>query len=235
MRPPPSIRIAVTLAVFWPAFASAQIIQNNGTPDNLDGYNVTGAARTANDFTIAGNGYKKTQTTTTLTSFDFWALHDPVQAPSVTANFFWQILNDAGGAPGTTVVASGAVTNGIGAHTEYFCCGSNHFLDAYLFSVSLGDLVIGNGVFWLAIGGFTSVSPADESLWYWATSAQTGNQMNSVLGGPFENVPSEGAFVLYGTTSSSPITATPEPGTMLLMVSGLAGLAGVRIRRRRKS
>ncbi len=230
---PPFMRIAVLAAVLFPGIAAAQVVQNNGVPDNRDGYNVTGTARTANDFTIAGSGYKKTQTITTLTSFDFWALHDPVQTPSVTANFFWQILNDDGGTPGTTVVATGAVANGVGTHTEYFCCGDNHYLDAYLFSVSLGDLVIGNGVFWLAIGGFTSVSPADQSLWYWATSAQTGNQVNSVLGGPFENVNSEGAFVLYGT-SSTPMATVPEPGTMLLMASGLAGLAGVRIRRRRK-
>lgn len=222
------VAAALALAVI-PAPTSAQVIQNNGVPDNQDGFNITiNQWRTANDFTI---GASKKGGTTVLNSFDFWVLQQN-QVASVTSSFFWQILADDGGSPGSTVVATGNVTNATGTLTSYTCCGTSTFLYAYLINASLGDISIGSGVFWLAVGGYTTTS--DDGVWYWATSAQNGNQMQSQQGGPWENVSSEGAFVLYGN-SSVPDSTVPEPATLVLMASGLASVAGFRIRRRKRA
>ena len=49
-----------------PVAANAQVVFNNGTPDNLNGWNLFSGIRTANDFTLAS--------TTSLAGLNWWVI-----------------------------------------------------------------------------------------------------------------------------------------------------------------
>lgn len=232
-------RYAIALFLL-PASAWAQtVIFNNGVPDNVDGFNVANRI-TANDFIVPGSTDPLHPSPgISLSSFDWWVIQSGV-SPSVTSSFFWQILSDVGGLPGSTV-ASGTVTNAVGTYTSY---GFSAFEPAYFFNVSLGNLSIASGTYWLAITDY--VSNVGQAPWFWATSAQSGNQLNKLPAQSWEEAAAErdadayfteGAFVLYGNEGvpPPPPTTIPEPGTMILLGSGLAGLAGFRARRRKST
>jgi len=41
-------------------------------------------------------------------------------------------------------------------------------------------------------------------------------------------------FIIYDDTFNPNVVPTPEPATLMLVATGIAGIAGVRIRRRKK-
>jgi hypothetical protein len=219
---------AAVVGLAPPSTAGAQVVYSNGVPDNEDGRSIAYGFSTANDFFLSS--------TQQLGSFQWWALHEsiPPTPPVVISSYFWRILTDAGGLPGSAI-STGSVTAGIGTLTSYYCCGSNVTYDAYLFTASLGNQTLGAGTYWLEIGGYSTVNPPTANAsYYWATSdAFNGNQ---VVIDPAGNLPftpaSEGAFIIYAPSSMS---AVPEPATLALLASGLSAMGGVGAMRRRKS
>lgn len=213
--------VAIVALAVLPSWASAQVVYDNGVPDNSDGLPVTALAYFADDFTLG--------TSATLNSFTWYAL-DLRQdgAATRTASFSWWILSDAGGRPGA-VVASGDAVGVTGDKTSYYCCGSQFVYTDYVYTANIGSVPLGSGAYWLSIGNF-----ADDQRYgaYWATSTQTGgNSYYSTDFGATYNrylYPKDLAFSL-----SADVVSTPEPASVALLATGLVGVVAIRRRKTR--
>jgi len=78
---------------------------------------------------------------------------------------------------------------------------------------------------WLtAAQNYVAANSAD-ALWqsYWVVTDVNKADPNSVQ-----------EFIIYDDTFNPNVTPTPEPATLMLVATGIAGIAGVRIRRRNK-
>jgi hypothetical protein len=212
----------VGLLLAFPQRATAQVLFNNGAPDYQ---NVFGTPA-ANDFALASSA--------TLSSFDVWIALSGSSGPATTTDeFFWAVLRDADGSPGSTL--ANGIADAVGAITADDCCPSLYH--TYRFNVSLGDISLGAGTYWLELLLFNGGE-------YWATSSSTGNQFVSdfpaivgydpvtqaaIYASPnFYLSPSEGAFLINGS-----VTATPEPATLTLTSVGLIATAIISRRRKR--
>jgi hypothetical protein len=214
-----STTLGLLLALFVStAPAAAQTVYNNGAPNGQAGWDIFNDFRAADDFMSAG-----------ALAFDqirFWGLLPT--GFSYAPTIFWQILSDAGGGtPGTTAIASGSAL----AQTTLRTSLAVGF-DSWQFDLAVGRQLLGPGVFWLAlhdgpIGGIT-----DSTLLWETSAAGAGSQFAVELLPTNEwsgNMGGNLAFSLHDTT------VTPEPVTLVLLGSGLLGLAGARMRRRKSN
>jgi hypothetical protein len=120
---------------------------------------------------------------------------------------------DAGNQPGTVL----ATYSGAGNFGETFFVGSNQFY-AYSWTLAIPFAASAGTEYWASIVPDLGLPPQ----WGWGTSSSPDNFAWQCFFGTCGPVPTDFAFALY---------ATPEPGTLVLMASGLLGLAGV-IRRK---
>lgn len=220
----PRFRTMALLATvaLWPAVGSAQLVYTNGVPDNYDGYPVSSPTVIANDFTLA--------TTTQLGSFEWYVLRSGTNGPqTITSNFFWGVLNDVGGTPGSTF-QSGAIYGATGTRTPFFCCYNGYAYDAYLFTGIALNFTLDAGTYWLAISNYEEIARPGYTG-YWSTSAEVGNQQES-NGYGWSSTGVEGAFSIYGNTVGP--VPVPEPTSIFLVATGLAGVVGAGRRRTKR-
>ncbi len=208
--------VVATLFASAPRSARAQVLFDNGVPDNRNGLDVGGGFTrgSANDFSLAADG--------TVSSFTWWVLHWS-DAPTVTSSYSWAIRSDDGGVPGA-IIASGSAESVLGERVPaYGCCGYGPpfgTANAYEFTESVGAVpLMGSVTYWLSIVDYAGALPGK----HWSSSnGYTGNAMWDSAEATWNTANQESAFCLSGTEGGcGEPTATPEPSASFLLGAGI--------------
>jgi hypothetical protein len=213
-----TLRALLPLALLVAAPVTGQSVYNNGAPNGSAGWDIFNDYRAADDFTFTG--------TLAFDLIRFWGLLPTGFAYSPT--MFWEILADGGaGSPSATSMASGLVAAQPTLRTSLGVLG----FDSWQFDLSVGPQSLGPGIYWLALhdgplGGIT-----DSSLLWEMTGANTASQFQFQLLPTSEWSGPMGGDLAFELGTLQP-QVTPEPLTITLLGTGLAGIAAARRRRR---
>jgi hypothetical protein len=140
----------------------------------------------------------------------------PVQG-NITA---WTLTfyNDNGGIPGNAI-AQGTFA---GSGNETFLGNVNGF-PIYSYSLSFGSFDMGPGTYWASVVPDLGFPPQ----WGWASGTGGDGAAYQCFFGACAPVAFDMAFAIDGTS----VTGTPEPSTLIMLGTGVLGLAGT-IRRK---
>lgn len=208
---------AVLLLCFTGAAAADVIVYDNGAPagvvDSLGLSDTRVALFNSANYLHAGD-FVLASGMTAITGVRWWGL-DPFGPPS---SFTLSLYADDAGSPGTRLFShfAGAVTP---AASPYTFAGFIPLLEYEAF-FSPPDLAAQTR-YWLAIQNDV---PGDSS-WGWAPSAMVGMAQYNVNGGRWIQRDSDVAFALIGAA------VVPLPGTAVLLLLGLCGVAAQQLRR----
>jgi hypothetical protein len=241
----PSILVAaVALLAAVPAFASPIVYQHTAP-------SAVVSTRASQDQT-GGSGIEFQTwdsfflTTTTLIDAVDWQgsyfnsdpLYDQSQAPLANSTgFVVQFFDDSAGTPGSLLASQQFSPAGASQtfNSQQVFGVLNLSVYDYAASLSSGFLANGGTTYWLSVYALSPVASSTEAQWGW--NGGLGGNGFSYQAGTAPTAPPPGqnqvnfdrAFALHG--NPAPI---PEPATMLLFGSGLAGIAA-RARARRRN
>jgi len=203
-----SLAVSPSFADNVPNLVPLNVLYSNGSINGgISAYSVSplGQYNVANSFTLAG--------TSTITSFDAGLWVASGDAPTTVS---WYI-ETAPSFNGGSVLFSGS---GTFSNSSWGTAYGGAF-DIYTSTLSgLSGVSLGAGTYYLEL---YNVSTSQTQNVFWDENDGPSQAYMNALG----KIGSE-AFTIYGTTS---VTATPEPGTIVMFGTGILGLAGA-VRRR---
>lgn len=196
------LKLVLLFLFSLPSLRSA-IVYDNGLPNYFDGYEMTGWWQ-ADDFSLSSQ--------TTLNQIRFWTAESP---GDFSGTFFWAIWSDVSGIPGVSLFS------GSGTPVRTATGNTALALDEYENFLDLGVL-LDPGTYWISLhnGPLTSTTAAQV---FWLTSdfnaSADGQEFDLSGSGSWSSVGAQHAFQLTSTSE------VPEPGSAILIVSGLLILA----------
>jgi hypothetical protein len=203
------LNLGLVVCTLQASSALAVTLWDNGGPAaaNPGGSNLSDTQQ-AQDFSLT--------TTSNLTSVTFWSLE--ASTADYVGTVFYQITNNAAGAPGATVFGFGTATPTRTAAGTVL--GLNQFQND--FAVAVNNLAA--GTYWLTLhNGPLGSTAFTDFYWSWAdlNGSNTGTSRGqefalNPLGTAWSTNDQEHAFNISG------VTVVPEPATWLLTALGVA-------------
>ena len=199
------IAVLVVAASAVPVKADTLVYDNGPINGQVEAYTINFGFSVSNSFTLSS-------ATSGLDRIQIGMWAFPGDTP-LTVD--WQI--------GTSFFASDVASGAGAALTNTFQYTNGFGYDIYQSDFSISTAGLAAGTYYLTLDNATT---AQGNPIYWDQNSGPSSAMDSALG----SIPSE-SFQVYG---GGVITQTPEPASLLLLGSGLLGLAGG-IRKRMKA